>query len=109
MTFQIIRSLIYIMLALSWQSVIAADALRHNPFEKPEMMQPRQQANVTQVGELKLRGTVIDGVNSLVNINGKFYRFNQEIAGYRIVRIARDSVTLRRGTSDTVLLLNDKK
>ena len=109
MTFQIIRSLIYIMLALSWQSVIAADALRHNPFEKPEMKQPRQQSNVTQVGELKLRGTVIDGVNSLVNINGKFYRFNQEIAGYRIVRIARDSVTLRRGTSDTVLLLNDKK
>ena len=109
MTVKIIRSLIYILLAVSCQYVIAADALRHNPFEKPEMMQQRQQSNVTQVGELKLRGTVIDGVSSLVNINGKFYRFNQEIAGYRIVRIARNSVTLRRGTSDTVLLVNDKE
>jgi hypothetical protein len=56
---------------------------------------------------MKLRGTVIDGQDSLVNISGKFYRLNQEVAGYRVIRINSASVTLRRGGNETVLTLND--
>ena len=87
----------------------ALDELNHNPFEKPKMMSERIQTNTGQVSEMKLRGTVIDGHDSMVNINGKFYRFNEEVSGYRIVGIARKSVTLRRGSSETTLILNDNE
>ena len=105
---KIITVLTFMTLIISSVAASASEALRYNPFEQPDASEGLQTTS-NLANELKLRGTVIDGVNSLVNINGKFYRFNQEVAGYRIVRIARKSVTLRRGTTDAVLLLNDKE
>ena len=60
---------------LSCGQVYAGDALRFNPFEQPEL-----QSGLSLTGsnglrnEMKLRGTVIDGDDSLVNIGGEFYR-----------------------------------
>ena len=109
MRYTIFTGLIFMTLAVISLNAKASDELNHNPFEQPKMMSERLQTNTGQVNEMKLRGTVIDGHDSMVNINGKFYRFNEEIAGYRIVGIARKSVTLRRGTSETILILNDNE
>lgn len=86
-----------------------ADRLRYNPFEQPDMKDGRLQtkAGKTLATEMKLRGTVMDGKDSLVNINGNFYRLNQQVSGYRVTSIKSTSVSLRRGNNETVLTLND--
>ncbi len=87
----------------------ASELLRYNPFEQPDMSTELSQASLNKVSrnKMKLRGTVIDGDDSLVNIDGEFYRLNQEIAGYRVIRIKNSSVTLLRGANEMVLTLND--
>jgi len=93
--------------AVASDNAKALDTLRYNPFEQPDMSAGPLRKNVNEGNEMKLRGTVIDGQDSLVNISGKFYRLNQEVAGYRVIRINSASVTLRRGGNETVLTLND--
>ena len=92
-------------------NVKASELLRYNPFEQPDMTSDSLQANANKVSknEMKLRGTVIDGNDSLVNIDGEFYRLNQEVAGYRIIAIKSSSVTLVRGSNEMVLTLNDNE
>lgn len=88
----------------------ALDVLIHNPFQQPDMSDGRFSMNVNKINgnEMNLRGTVIDGQDSLVNIGGKFYRLNQEVAGYHVVLIESASVTLRRGGNEIVLVLDDE-
>jgi hypothetical protein len=90
-------------------NVMASERLRYNPFEQPDMASDSLQANANTVSknEMKLRGTVIDGNDSLVNIDGQFYRLNQEVAGYRVMAIKSSSVTLVRGSNEMVLTLNE--
>lgn len=109
MRYQTFSSLIIMVMVVIGFDAKASDELRHNPFEQPEMSTGRIQTNTGQVSTMKLRGTVIDGTDSIVNINGKFYRFNDEVAGYRVVGIARKSVTLRRGSSEIKLILNENE
>ena len=109
MRYKIFPGLIFTALAVICFNAKASDELNHNPFEQPEITSERLQTNTGQAKEMKLRGTVIDGHDSMVNINGKFYRFNEEVAGYRIVGIARRSVTLHRGSSEMILILNDNE
>ena len=109
MKYKISAGLIFMAWAVISFNVKASDELNHNPFEQPEMTSGYLQTNTGQVNAMKLRGTVIDGHDSMVNIDGSFYRFNEEIAGYRIIGIARKSVTLRRGSSEMILILNDNE
>ena len=97
------------LLLLAAGANAGTDRLRHNPFEQPDMKSGRTQANAnkTVVTEMKLRATLIDGHDSLVNISGKFYRLNQEISGFRVIGIKSTSVTLRRGNNETILTLNN--
>ena len=87
----------------------ASELLRYNPFEQPDMSAEQSQASLNKASrnKMKLRGTVIDGDDSLVNIDGEFFRLNQEVAGYRVVQIKNTSVTLLRGANEMVLTLND--
>ena len=87
----------------------ASELLRHNPFEKPEISTDMSQAKnkIILKNEMKLRGTLIDGKDSMANIDGKFYRINQQVAGYRVIRIKRTSVTLQSAGSEMVLTLNN--
>ena len=101
--------LIFMALAVISFNAKALDVLNHNPFERPDMKANLLQSNANQANAMKLRGTVIDGQDSLVNISGKFYRLNQEVADYRVVAITSTSVTLRRGSSETILTLNDNE
>jgi hypothetical protein len=103
-------SLICTVLAVLSADVMASGALRYNPFEQPVPSNLVQtDAKKTTGKAMELRGTIIDGHNSMVNINGKLYRVNQKVAGYRIVRIGSASVTLRRGSNKMVLTLKDDK
>ena len=103
-------SLIYTVLAALSANVMASDRLRYNPFEQPVSSGLLQtKANKATGKAMELRGTIIDGYNSMVNISGKLYRINQKVAGYRIVRIRSANVTLRRGSSKMVLTLKDDK
>lgn len=90
-------------------TVNASEFLRHNPFEKPEFNagMPGAENKIILKNEMKLRGTLIDGKDSLANIDGVFYRISQEIAGYHVVRITRTSVTLQRAGNEMILTLND--
>lgn len=98
--------LLFCCLALANFNVIAAEILRHNPFEQPESIHGRnQKGNTTDVAKLELRGTVIDGLDSVANIGGEYYRLNQEVSGFRVVRIESGSVTLSRSDNETVLTL----
>ncbi len=87
----------------------ASELLRYNPFEQPDMSTEQTQASLNKISrnKMKLRGTVIDGDDSLVNIDGGFFRLNQEVAGYRVIQIKNASVTLLRGANEMVLTLND--
>ena len=87
--------------------VIAESELRFNPFEQPNIEAELTDSENKTGNELKLRGTLIDGDDSLVNIGGEFYRLNQEVSGYRVLRIDSGKVTLRRGVNETVLTLKD--
>lgn len=99
--------LVCVLLTLGSVNVRASDTLRFNPFEQPDMtVEATTNSHQTTRIQMKLRGTVIDGYDSLVNINGEFYRMNQEVAGYRVTEINNSSVTLSRGDSEMVLTLN---
>ena len=90
-------------------SASASELLRYNPFKQPDMSAEQLQASANKVSrnKMKLRGTVIDGDDSLVNIDGQFFRLNQEVSGYRVIQIKNTSVTLLRGANEMVLTLND--
>lgn len=85
------------------------ETLRHNPFEQPEFLQNRSGAKAgnTMNDSMKLHGTVLDGTESVANIDGKYYRVNNEVAGYLVISIESGSVTLRRGDIDMVLTLDN--
>ncbi len=103
-----VKGLICLLLATTGNYAMAADTLIHNPFEQP-VMNPGLHSGVNKRngGKMMLRGTVIDGEDSMVNIDGKFYRLYQDVSGYRVVRIESASVTLQRGNNETVLTLNN--
>ena len=63
--------------------------------------------STTNAAGLELRGTLIDGQDSMANIGGEYYRLNHEVAGYRVVRIEYGSVTLLRAGNEMVLTLRD--
>lgn len=100
----------FLCLCAVCETVMASDVLRFNPFEKPGMHSGMSQMNaINGTGNhFKLRGTVMDGQDSMANISGEFYRLNEEVYGYRISRIESGKVTLRRGESKTVLTLDDE-
>lgn len=98
-----------LLVTVFYGNASAADYLRYNPFEEPDMEADLMQANTFGGNELKLRGTVMDGGDSMVNINGDFYRLDQDVSGYRVIRIESGKVTLRRGSHETVLTLNDEE
>lgn len=108
MKFKPLMVLLCTVLMLASVNVKASEQLRYNPFEQPDMTSASS-AGINKVSRntMKLRGTVIDGYDSLVNIDGEFYRLNQEVAGYRVIGIKSASVTLLRGENEMVLTLND--
>ena len=101
-------SLLVMTLAASAVVADASEMLRHNPFERPDQFGGQAGSAVNASGEMKLRGTVVDGHHSLVNIDGEYYRLQEEVSGYRVVQIESGSVTLRRGEIEMVLTLKDK-
>ena len=87
----------------------ASEVLRYNPFEQPDMNSVDRggPGTTTTAAGMELRGTLVDGQDSMANIDGEYYRLNHEVSGYRIVRIESGSVTLHRAGNETVLTLRD--
>ena len=87
----------------------ATEVLRHNPFEQPDMNSADWggPGNTTTAAGMELRGTLVDGEDSMANIDGEYYGLNHEVSGYRIVRIESGSVTLSRAGNETVLTMHD--
>ena len=96
------------MLIIGAMNAFAYEALRYNPFERPGTNAADRGApgNVTAAANLQLRGTVIDGKDSMANIDGEYYRLNDQVSGFRVIRIETGSVTLRRGADHKVLTLH---
>lgn len=96
-------------LAVVNTKAIAYDMLRFNPFEKPDMNDAAWGApgNTTAVATMELRGTLVDGQDSMANIDGEYYRLNHEVSGYRVIRIESGAITLSRGGDETVLTLHN--
>ena len=109
MKYKTVIVLACLALAVVSVNASASELLRYNPFEQPDMSADQSQASLNKASrnKMKLRGTVIDGDDSLVNIDGEFFRLNQEVAGYRVIKIKNTSVTLLRGANEMVLTLND--
>ena len=97
------------MFATIGAHAFASEMLRYNPFEQPEMREAsRSKPGATMAAaSMELRGTVVDGQDSLANIDGEYYRLNHEVSGYRVVRIDNGSVTLSRGDNELVLTLHE--
>lgn len=109
MNYKPLTSLTFMVLITVSHNAVAESALRFNPFQQPDTESEKNGAGKKASNDLTLRGTVIDGADSMVNIGGEFFRLNQEVAGYRVVRIESGRVTLHRGVNETVLTLNDDK
>ena len=93
-------------------SAVASEVLRYNPFEQPDMTDGFRGApgNTTAATGMELRGTLVDGEDSMANIDGEYYRLNEEVSGFRIVDIDSGSVTLTRAGNETVLTIeHDEK
>ena len=102
--------LICIVLATADVNASASEVLRYNPFEQPDTGELDQGgARNTTTAAMELRGTVVDGQDSIANIGGDYYRLDQEVSGYRIVRIESGSVTLLRAGNEMVLTLHDNE
>ncbi len=97
------------MFATIGAHAFASEMLRYNPFEQPEMREAsRSKPGATMAAaSMELRGTVVDGQDSLANIDGEYYRLNHEVSGYRVVHIDNGSVTLSRGDNELVLTLHE--
>lgn len=87
----------------------ATEVLRYNPFEQPDFSDASRSGpgNGARTSPMELRGTVVDGEDSMANIGGEYYRLNNEVSGYRIVQIESGSVTLMRAGNETVLTLHE--
>lgn len=94
-------------LAMTVFNTTAAEILRHNPFEQPEGLATNDKSTTT--ARLELRGTVMDGDDSMADIDGEYYRINQEVSGYRVVRIESGSVTLSRSGDEKILTLHNNE
>ena len=97
------------LLAMFSMNTVAYEMLRHNPFEQPGMDDGvwTKAGSAAATGNLELRGTVVDGPDSMANISGGFYRLNHEVSGYRVIQIETGSVTLSRGGIETILTLHN--
>lgn len=96
-------------LALGHADASAYEMLRYNPFEQPDTVDAGRGApgSTTAAASMELRGTVVDGQESIANIDGEYYRLNHEVSGFRIIRIENGSVVLSRGGNETVLTLHN--
>jgi hypothetical protein len=95
-------------LVVASMNAVASEILRYNPFEQPDLADGGRGAGKTKAtASMELRGTVIDGQDSLANIDGEYYRLNHELSGYRVIRIENGSVTLSRSGNETVLTLHN--
>ena len=73
--------------------------LKHNPFKRPVLEVRSQPPAIPDTGqqiELDLRATLVGGRRSLANIDGRFYRHGDEVAGHEVSRIMEGSVVLTR-------------
>ena len=106
---RLITTIFSVALLASAFTAIAAEFLKYNPFEQPYMAEGKRggSGNSAGVSGMELRGTLIDGPDSMANIDGEYYRLNHEVSGYRITRIENGSVTLTRAGNETVLTLHD--
>ena len=104
-----ITVLLGFVLVVAGVNAVASEILRYNPFEQPDLADGgRGGAGKTKAtASMELRGTVIDGQDSLANIDGEYYRLNHELSGYRVIRIENGSVTLSRSGNETVLTLHN--
>jgi hypothetical protein len=109
--YKVLPVLFGLILAVVSVNATGYEILRHNPFEQPDVTDGYQGGggNNTTTESMELRGTVIDGQDSLANINGEYVRLNHEVSGYRVIRIESGSVTLGRGGDETVLTLDNEK
>ena len=100
-----------IVLLAAGANAAASEVLRYNPFEEPDIARVDRSGagSAATAAGMELRGTLVDGQDSMANIGGEYYRLNQDISGYRIVRIESGSVTLLRAGNETVLTLHDEE
>jgi hypothetical protein len=100
--------IVFSFLALATVNVTAAEVLRNNPFEQPEMVEDLRsaKAGTKAAAGMELHGTILDGDDSLANIDGEYYRINQEVSGYRVVRIESGSVIMSRSGDEKILTLH---
>ena len=100
-------------LALTCQAAGAAGILHRNPFAHPlpESSQPAPDPAGAVPGSsvpLELRGTMLAGPNSLVNIGGWILGIGQEVEGYRIVAIHEREVVVEKNGEQRTLSLDSK-
>lgn len=109
MNSRLINSLTFIVLLTLSNYTEAETVLRFNPFQQPDIDAEKLNTGRKSNSPLKLRGTVVDGEESMANIDGKFYRLDEKVSGYRVIDIKSGEVVLHRGLIETVLTLNDDK
>jgi len=109
MKYRLLACLTFIIAVALSSNAVAENVLRFNPFQQSDMEEENLNAGTKSNSPLKLRGTVVDGEDSMANIDGKFYRLDEKVSGYRVIDIQSGKVTLHRGFIETVLTLNDDK
>ncbi len=93
------RIALFLMLVLmSWMTVQGSE-LKHNPFQRPALVNQNQideGAQGSTSAELKLGGVVLAGSNSLATVNGRIYRMGKTIDGMKLEKVDEDGATFIR-------------
>jgi hypothetical protein len=100
-------------LALACQAAGTAGILHRNPFAHPLPESSQPVPGVTAAppeakAPLELRGTMLAGVDSLVNIGGLILGIGQEVDGYRIVSIHERQVVIEKHGEQRTLSVDNE-
>lgn len=82
--------------------------LRHDPFVKHEAASASNNRAYVNGPVLELKAVILDGAQSMANINGKFVKVNQSVAGQTVTAIERNRVILSRNGNSIILNAKEK-
>ncbi len=88
----------------------AADepALVHNPFARPDVAATVSPSGAVSGGwPEELRATLVDGKQSLANLDGTLVTVGETVGGATVMHIGEGVVTLVRGKTSHVMKLNE--
>ncbi len=87
-------------------------SVKHDPFEKP-VLRKQHTSNTKKASShakpllAKLSSTLRAGKNSMAIVDGQVIKLNEDVDGFKLIRVDERSVVFLKGNQQTQLTLDD--